>query len=89
MPTAVLSPRIYIILSIIVSKQIVTKQQSKDYRIVYNKRVIVDNFFFLCRLINVGRNSFSIRNVITYAGIKFKFNHQDYFVVLLNVSGGS
>ena len=25
-------------------KQVVTKQQSKDYRIVYNKRVIVDNF---------------------------------------------
>ena len=26
------------------TKQVVTKQQSKDYRIVYNKRVIVDNF---------------------------------------------
>ena len=25
-------------------KQIITKQQHKDYRVVYNKRVIIDNF---------------------------------------------
>ena len=26
------------------TKQIITKQQHKDYRVVYNKRVIIDNF---------------------------------------------
>ena len=26
------------------TKQVVTKKQSEDYRVVYNKRVIVDNF---------------------------------------------
>lgn len=26
------------------TKQVVTKRQSKDYRVVYNKRVVVDNF---------------------------------------------
>ena len=25
-------------------KQTITKQQNKDYRVVYNKRVIIDNF---------------------------------------------